>query len=57
VSDNVLVEDIILRAGTLFRVKTRWCIVPFLEALLLKIMNLKCCLGGGCIADAKAEIL
>jgi hypothetical protein len=56
---NGLVEGIVLRVWTFFRVKTRsligrrrrLCTVPFLEAPLLKKLDFWCCLG-----DVSADV-
>jgi hypothetical protein len=36
----------------------RWrlCTIPLLEASLLKSLEFRCCLGGGCTVAARAEI-
>ena len=63
-SSNGLAEDIVLRAGTIFRVKTQglaligWSWHCFLlEGVAFEELDIRCCLGGGCAAAARTVTL
>ena len=62
--DSGLAEDIVLRAGTIFRVKTQglaligcaWhCFL--LEGVAFEELDIRCWLGGGCAAAARTVTL
>ena len=63
-SGNGLAEDIVLRAGTIFRVKTKdlalvgcaWhCFL--LEDVAFEELDIRCWFGGGCAAAARIVTL
>ena len=59
---NDLAEDIVLRVGTIFRVKTQSlvliccaCHCLLLEGVAFEELDIRCWLGGGCAASAETE--
>ena len=61
--DSGLAEDIVLRARTIFRVKTQGLALIgcawhyLLEGVAFEELDIRCCFGGGCAAAARIVTL